>query len=111
LSGHRLTISSKIFQKISNLLVAPALPWLTAEHALINGRARLEGRRQMKTYQKNLQKFSFWQVVFLQSKVNGAAYRGEQLPRHIWNWPRNTYFQHRLRREKWYQVPDKRELN
>ena len=30
LSVHRLTRSSKIFQKLSNLLVAPALPWLTA---------------------------------------------------------------------------------
>jgi hypothetical protein len=65
----------------------------------------------MKNYQKNLQKLSFWQVVFLQSKVNGAAYRGEQLPRRNWSWPRDTYLQHRLRREKWYQVPDKRELN
>jgi hypothetical protein len=71
----------------------------------------VERRRQMKNYQKNLQKLSFWQVVFLQSKVNGAAYRGEQLPRRNWKWPRDTYLQHRLRREKWYQVPDKRELN
>ena len=65
----------------------------------------------MKNYQKNLQKFTFWQVVFLESKVNGAVYRGEKLPRRNWNWPKNTYFQHRLLREKWYRVPDKRELN
>jgi hypothetical protein len=65
----------------------------------------------MRNYQKGLQKLSFWQLVFLQSKVNGAAYRGEQLPRRNWNWPKDTYFQHRLDRAKWYRVPDKRELN
>ena len=65
----------------------------------------------MKNYKKNSQKLSFWQVVFLQSKVNGAAYGGEQLPRWRWKWPKDTYFQHRLLREKWYRVPDKREFN
>jgi hypothetical protein len=66
---------------------------------------------KMKTHQKYFEKPSFWQLVFLQSKVNGAAYRGEQLPRRNWNWPKDTYFQHRLHRAKWYRVPDKRELN
>jgi hypothetical protein len=72
---------------------------------------RAEGENKMKTYERNLGKHSFWQLVFLQSKVNGAAYRGDQLPRRNWNWPKDTYFQHRLRRAKWYRVPDKRELN
>jgi hypothetical protein len=49
--------------------------------------------------------------VFLQSKVNGAAYDGEQLPRRRWKWPKDTYFQHRVLHEKWYRVPDKREFN
>jgi hypothetical protein len=40
---------------------------------------------------------SFWQSVFLQSKVNGAPYRGEQLPLRPWNWPTNTYLQRRLK--------------
>jgi hypothetical protein len=40
---------------------------------------------------------SFWQSVFLQSRVNGAPYRGEQLPPRRWNWPRNTYLQQRLK--------------
>jgi hypothetical protein len=46
----------------------------------------------MKTHESDLEKPSFWQLVFLQSKVNGAAYRGEQLPRRNWNWPKDTYF-------------------
>jgi hypothetical protein len=46
---------------------------------------------------------SFWQRVFLQSKVNGAPYLGEELPGHRWNWPKGTFLQRRLthaRREK-----------
>jgi hypothetical protein len=65
----------------------------------------------MKTHESDLEKTSFWQLVFLQSKVNGAAYRGEQLPRRNWNWPKDTYFQQRLRRAKWYQPPDKGQWN
>lgn len=40
---------------------------------------------------------SFWQSVFLQSRVNGAPYRGEQLPLRPWSWPTNTYLQRRLK--------------
>lgn len=29
-----------------------------------------------------------WQVIFAQSKANGAAYRGESLPHHRRIWPR-----------------------
>lgn len=65
----------------------------------------------MKTHESNLEKPSFWQLVFLQSKVNGARYSGEQLPRQNWKWPRGTYFQQRLRLAKWYQVPHKSKLN
>ena len=44
-----------------------------------------------------LHKPSYWQCIFLQSKVNGAAYNGEDLPGRTWNWPKHTYLQRRLR--------------
>lgn len=46
---------------------------------------------------------SFWQSVFLQSRVNGAPYCGEQLPLRPWNWPSDTYLQRRLKAAR---VPD-----
>lgn len=42
------------------------------------------------------QKLTYWQGVFLQSKVNGASYHGEALPGQVWSWPKNTYLQRRL---------------
>jgi hypothetical protein len=39
---------------------------------------------------------TYWQGVFLQSKVNGASYNGEALPGQVWSWPKNTYLQRRL---------------
>jgi hypothetical protein len=39
---------------------------------------------------------TYWQRVFVQSKVNGASYDGEELPGQVWSWPKNTYFQRRL---------------
>jgi hypothetical protein len=71
----------------------------------------LKGENKMKAPERDLAKPSFWQFVFLQSKVNGAAYRGEHLPRQNWDWPKDTYFQQRLRLAKWYQAPDKGRLN
>ena len=41
-------------------------------------------------------KMSDWQLVFLQSKVNGCSYGGEDLPHMKWQWPRNTWFQEQL---------------
>ena len=38
---------------------------------------------------------SFWQLVFGQSKVNGARYDGENLTTAPWRWPTNTYLQRR----------------
>jgi hypothetical protein len=52
----------------------------------------------MKSFDVSLDKPSYWQSIFLQSKVNGAAYNGEGLPRRSWNWPKNTYLQRRLGR-------------
>lgn len=59
----------------------------------------------------NPEKLSFWQIVFLQSKVNGSPYHGEELPRHSWEWPEDTYFQRRLRYLKESQSPDLNTLN
>jgi hypothetical protein len=46
----------------------------------------------------NTNKPSFWQLIFLQSKVNGAPYNGDQLPGHNWDWPKDTYLRRRLQR-------------
>jgi hypothetical protein len=42
-------------------------------------------------------KLTYWQQVFLQSKVNGASYDGESLRGQVWCWPKNTYLQRRLK--------------
>jgi len=42
-------------------------------------------------------KLTYWQRVFLQSKVNGASYDGESLRGQVWCWPKNTYLQRRLK--------------
>jgi hypothetical protein len=41
---------------------------------------------------------SSWQLIFQQSKVNNGAYDGDRLPPQKWDWPRETWFQTRLRR-------------
>jgi hypothetical protein len=38
---------------------------------------------------------SRWQMVFSQSKVNGASYDGEKLPTLPWHWPKDTFLQRR----------------
>jgi hypothetical protein len=43
-----------------------------------------------------MSKNNFWQLVFTQSKVNGAAYFGDRLPTHSWDWPKDTFLQRRL---------------
>lgn len=45
-------------------------------------------------------KLTYWQRVFLQSKVNGASYNGESLPGQVWCWPENTYLQRRLQTQQ-----------
>ena len=57
----------------------------------------------MKAMETALDKPSYWQLVFLQSKVNGAAYIGEELPGRNWNWPKDTYLRRRLQRDNWLQ--------
>lgn len=51
----------------------------------------------MRMVKTNFEKPSPWQLVFSQSKANGAAYRGEQLPNLSWEWPKDTYLQRRLK--------------
>jgi hypothetical protein len=51
-------------------------------------RARVDSEKE--------EKLSYWQLVFLQSKVNGCSYRGEALPHAKWQWPRDTWFQEQL---------------
>jgi hypothetical protein len=65
----------------------------------------------MKLSERESEKPSFWQLVFAQSKVNGALYLGEQLPGRSWDWPKNTYFQRRLRQLGRYQASEKTQLN
>ena len=51
----------------------------------------------MNKFDKPSQELSVWQPTFVQSKVNGTEYHGEELFPNKWNWPRDTYFQRRLR--------------
>jgi hypothetical protein len=50
----------------------------------------------MRETESQLEKRSYWQLIFLHSKVNGAPYNGEELPGQSWDWPKDTYFQRRL---------------
>ena len=49
----------------------------------------------MKSQAIDCEEMSFWQLIFSQSKANGAPYSGEALPISCWNWPLNTYLQRR----------------
>jgi hypothetical protein len=61
----------------------------------------------MKADETELEKPSFWQLVFAQSKVNGAHYIGDHLPGSNWDWPKDTFLQRRLRQVRWYQASEK----
>ena len=54
---------------------------------------------------------SFWQLVFSQSKVNGAPYFGDNLPGRSWEWPKDTYLQRRLQQSKWFQSTGNNKVN
>lgn len=49
----------------------------------------------MKSQTVNHEEMSFWQLIFSQSKANGAQYTGETLATCRWNWPIDTYLQRR----------------
>ena len=54
---------------------------------------------------------SYWQLIFSQSKANGAPYTGEMLPGRNWDWPRDTYLQRRLQRVRFLQPSDGAKMN
>jgi hypothetical protein len=49
----------------------------------------------MKSKQSSRNQMSYWQLIFSQSKVNGAAYNDDELPVFNWNWPTDTYLRRR----------------
>ncbi len=49
----------------------------------------------MKLHNLDREQMTFWQLIFSQSKANGAQYEGEMLPTSPWNWPTDTYLQRR----------------
>jgi hypothetical protein len=65
----------------------------------------------MKPIDVSQDKRSYWQSIFLQSKANGAAYNGDDLPGWSWNWPKNTYLQRRLRRHRYLHPVENSKLN
>jgi len=67
---------------------------------------RMEGGIPMKARDYRLEKASSWQSIFLQSKVNGAAYNGEQLAGFNWDWPKDTFLQRRLEYLRRYRPSD-----
>lgn len=60
----------------------------------------------MKSQRVTWEEQSFWQLVFGQSKVNGARYDGEKLATSRWRWPTNTYLQRRRQLLKNSQASD-----
>ena len=60
----------------------------------------------MKTGDDVLEKPTYWQLVFSQSKVNGARYQDEHLESSIWSWPEDTFLQRRLRQIRFDQASD-----
>ena len=74
-------------------------------------KTRKERETEMKATDSDQDRPSYWQLVFLQSKVNGAAYTGEELPGRNWDWPKNTYLQRRLRRHKFLRPSENFKLN
>jgi hypothetical protein len=70
-----------------------------------------QGETDMNQADTATEKPSFWQLIFLQSKVNGAPYSGDELPGRSWDWPKDTYLQRRLQRSKWFQHSENAKMN
>jgi hypothetical protein len=52
---------------------------------------------------------NYWQLVFNQSRVNGAEYFGDKLPCNSWDWPKNTFLQRRLnelKKRRWDAITE-----
>ncbi len=67
----------------------------------------------MKSQNIQREQMTFWQLIFSQSKANGAQYAGEMLPTSAWNWPTDTYLQRRrsLRQQKYFAESGGREMD
>ena len=65
-----------------------------------------EGETEMEQTDSENFKPSYWQLVFSQSKANGAPYHGELLPGRNWDWPKDTYLQRRLQQVRFFQPSD-----
>ncbi|HEX2931976.1 MAG TPA: hypothetical protein VHV54_19775 [Candidatus Binatia bacterium] len=70
-----------------------------------------EGGSEMNQTDLENSKPSYWQLVFSQSKANGAPYHGELLPGRNWDWPRDTYLQRRLQEVRFFQPSDGSKMN
>ena len=79
--------------------------------SLIRTKIIKEGATKMNQANSELGKPSFWQLVFSQSKVNGAPYFGDNLPGRTWEWPKDTYLQRRLQQSKWFQPNGNNKMN
>jgi len=53
-----------------------------------------------KHWLRRRQEPSYWQLVFEQSRVNGASYNGDNLDPNPWNWPTGTWLQRRIGKER-----------
>ena len=60
----------------------------------------------MDNHNIDIEKTSFWQQIFLQSKVNGAPYHGDLLPGQHWNWPKDSYLKRRRNHVRSYRALD-----
>jgi hypothetical protein len=78
---------------------------------LIRTKASKKGGRKMYQANSEIGRPSFWQMVFAQSKVNGALYHGDNLPGRSWEWPKDTYLQRRLQQSKWFQTTTNAKMN
>ena len=57
---------------------------------------------------------NYWQLVFTQSRVNGAEYFGDRLPCNSWDWPKNTFLQKRLnelKKRRWDEITETPQAN
>ena len=70
-----------------------------------------QGATAMNHANSEMGKPSFWQLVFSQSRVNGAPYFGDNLPGRSWEWPKDTYLQRRLQQSKWFQSTGNNKVN
>ncbi len=52
--------------------------------------------KRVHVHEDKREEMSYWQLIFLQSKVNGCFYGGEELPQRNWDWPKSTWFRERL---------------